>query len=607
MSSKRARNQIVKSKLLKSVAAYEQGTSSIALALYVDPATRKVDYCGNKDFAEIVIDALETSGKKEEVTALIQRMMTSKKRTKGKRRQEVHGKRVQMPDPSIMSAPELRYWIPTMVVNTTGEGQPHWDKEEKRVPWWPAGLPFKSPRTDWRPKKDRGSPKFVTILRSIATSYKNWLSKQDFLDDLSDEDAGDDETSNDEADAEGPSRSAKRPRLRGIRPDEFFGRHDDDGDDGDDGDSRPEEAEDEPHSGPVQIPESKLNKRVQELIEIIFDIRTMEKVVQEMNYDVEKAPLGKLTKARIKAGFSALKKIEACIISHRRGELRQACNEFYYHIPHASDIDRPLLIESKEIVREKASLLETLGNIEIAMKILQRTGHKTSNPIDSQYAALQCGLNPLEKDTREYATIVRAITSTQEETCTPYSLEVMDIFGVRKKTQFKDVGNKVLLWHGSPATNLAGILGKGLQIAPPETPSTGYTFGKGVYFYDVCSRSAKFCNSSRSQNVGFILLCEVSLGVSNDLLSPDSRADRLPEGKSSVKGLGQVAPSKSKALPDSSVLFLGPNRETGVENPAGYTLYHNEFVVYDTRQIRMRYVVKVRFNYRSPVPAPFFL
>ena len=89
--------------------------------------------------------------------------------------------------------------------------------------------------------------------------------EQDFLDDLSDEDAGDDETSNDEADTEGPSHSAKRPRLRGVRPDELFGRHDNDDGDGDSGDSGPEEAEDEPHSGPVQIPESKLNKRVQVL------------------------------------------------------------------------------------------------------------------------------------------------------------------------------------------------------------------------------------------------------------------------------------------------------------------------------------------------------
>ena len=119
-------------------------TSSIALALYVDPRTRKVEYSGNKDFAAIVIDALGTSGKKDEVAALIQRMMTSKKRTKGKRCKKA--KRLQMPDPSELSSTELRHWIPTMVVNTTGDGQPHWDKEEKRVPWWPAGLPFKSPR-----------------------------------------------------------------------------------------------------------------------------------------------------------------------------------------------------------------------------------------------------------------------------------------------------------------------------------------------------------------------------------------------------------------------------------------------------------------------------
>ena len=97
--------------------------------------------------------------------------------------------------------------------------------------------------------------------------------EQNVLDELSDEDAGDEETSSDEVDTEGPSHAAKRPRLRGVvRPDEFFGRHDNDDGDGDDGDSRPEEAEDEPeepedepHSGPVQIPESKLNKRVQVL------------------------------------------------------------------------------------------------------------------------------------------------------------------------------------------------------------------------------------------------------------------------------------------------------------------------------------------------------
>lgn len=43
-------------------------------------------------------------------------------------------------------------------------------------------------------------------------------------------------------------------------------------------------------------------------------------------------------------------------------------------------------------------------------------------------------------------------------------------------------------------TNYVGILSEGLKIAPPEAPSTGYMFGKGVYFADVCSKSAAYCH-----------------------------------------------------------------------------------------------------------------
>ena len=33
-----------------------------------------------------------------------------------------------------------------------------------------------------------------------------------------------------------------------------------------------------------------------------------------------------------------------------------------------------------------------------------------------------------------------------------------------------------------------GILSKGLLIAPPEAPVTGYMFGKGIYFADVVTK-----------------------------------------------------------------------------------------------------------------------
>ena len=79
----------------------------------------------------------------------------------------------------------------------------------------------------------------------------------------------------------------------------------------------------------------------------------------------------------------------------------------------------------------------------------------------------------------------------------------------------KDIGNRMLLWHGSRLTNYVGILSQGLRIAPPEAPVTGYMFGKGVYFADMCSKSANYCWTSPENNTGILLLCDVALGECN--------------------------------------------------------------------------------------------
>ena len=46
---------------------------------------------------------------------------------------------------------------------------------------------------------------------------------------------------------------------------------------------------------------------------------------------------------------------------------------------------------------------------------------------------------------------------------------------------------------------------QGLRIAPPEAPVTGYMFGKGVYFADMVSKSANYCNTSPSNNQGTLI------------------------------------------------------------------------------------------------------
>ncbi len=86
---------------------------------------------------------------------------------------------------------------------------------------------------------------------------------------------------------------------------------------------------------PTEPVESELDKRIQTLLELICDIKAMSDAVTELEYDTEKLPLGKLTSAQIKAGYSALKKIENCIERKDFGsKLLEACNDYYTRIPH---------------------------------------------------------------------------------------------------------------------------------------------------------------------------------------------------------------------------------------------------------------------------------
>ena len=82
----------------------------------------------------------------------------------------------------------------------------------------------------------------------------------------------------------------------------------------------------------------------------------------------------------------------------------------------------------------------------------------------------------------------------------------------------------------------SGILSQGLRIAPPEAPVTGYMFGKGVYFADMVSKSANYCQTTRTNNTGLLLLCDVALGNMYDRNAADY-ITKLPSGKHSCRGI----------------------------------------------------------------------
>ncbi|EFJ08651.1 hypothetical protein SELMODRAFT_131309 [Selaginella moellendorffii] len=350
---------------------------------------------------------------------------------------------------------------------------------------------------------------------------------------------------------------------------------------------------------------TKLDARVHRLISLVCDLNMMKQEMTEIGYNAQKMPLGKLSKATILKGYEALKKIAAQLeLSSPDAELlRQLSNEFYTIIPHnfGHRSIRDQTIRTKEQLKSKLEMVEALGEIQVATKIL-KSGNE-DDPAYAQYKRLKCELDPLNTDTEEYEMIESYLMNTHGHTHSGYKLEICQAFKVSRAGEderfqpFKDNHNRMLLWHGSRLSNWTGILSQGLRIAPPEAPSTGYMFGKGVYFADMVSKSANYCNASASKNAAVMLLCEVALGDMNELLHWNYNASALPPGKLSTKGLGRTVPHKSefKQLSDGLIVPMGKPLTSGAYHQG--SLEYNEYIVYNTAQVRMRYLLQVSFIY----------
>lgn len=103
--------------------------------------------------------------------------------------------------------------------------------------------------------------------------------------------------------------------------------------------------------------------------------------------------------------------------------------------------------------------------------------------------------------------------------------------------KFRSLENRRLLFHGSAMTNMLGILSQGLKIAPPEAPTTGQMFGKGIYFADLFKKSANYSHSGHKSRL--MLMCEVALGNMMERYT-DWIELKLPSQYNSVKAIGKL-------------------------------------------------------------------
>ncbi|XP_052186181.1 poly [ADP-ribose] polymerase 2 isoform X1 [Diospyros lotus] len=366
-----------------------------------------------------------------------------------------------------------------------------------------------------------------------------------------------------------------------------------------------EQAKSDLTMGP-QPRETKLESRIAKFISLICNVSMMKQQMMEIGYNAEKLPLGKLSKLTILKGYDVLKRIADVIGQSDRKKLEQLSGEFYTVIPHNFGFKkmRDFVIDTPQKLKCKLEMVEALGEIEVATKLLTDDIQMQEDPLFSHYQRLHCELMPLEVNSEEFSLITTYVKNTHAKTHSNYTVDIVQIFKASREGEaerfrkFSDTKNRMLLWHGSRLTNWTGILSQGLRIAPPEAPVTGYMFGKGVYFADMFSKSANYCYSTPAAPFGVLLLCEVALGDMAELVEANYDADKLPEGKMSTKGVGSTAPEFSEAqmLEAGTIVPLGKPKEQPA-GPQGALLY-NEYIVYNVDQIRMRYIVQVNFNFK---------
>jgi hypothetical protein len=392
-------------------------------------------------------------------------------------------------------------------------------------------------------------------------------------------------------------------------------------------------------------PDSALEPRLQRLVRLLFDEEQLRRTLLDMAVDPDRvAGLDALAPA----AFALLAEIERLLTAAastvsddvRDATLRSLSHSYYDLVPHT---DRAPIL-SLDALKQRTLVLESLSAISAGDALLDNplasantaadddgdddartltalncgtalthdpldataaAAAATTNALDINYRKLRCRLTPLEPCSAEFDTIRRYMRATFARQHRPlFRAHLVDAFEVERDGELERFaahgaprGNLHLLWHGSRLANFRGILAQGLRIAPPEAPVSGYFLGKGVYLADVFSKSCEYCHATRDRPEALLLLCEAALGnVYNTAHGKLIDADMLDEaGYSSVRGMGTREPRAAYAeRHDGVTVPLG--KESSAPCKAS-ELDHNEFIVYNTAQVRMKYAVMVRFEF----------
>uniref|UniRef100_A0A8C1M225 Poly [ADP-ribose] polymerase n=1 Tax=Cyprinus carpio TaxID=7962 RepID=A0A8C1M225_CYPCA len=219
-----------------------------------------------------------------------------------------------------------------------------------------------------------------------------------------------------------------------------------------------------------------------------------------------------------------------------------------------------------KLVSQKLDLCQLIRDI---VNVSEATLGSPSPSSLGKYRALRCSIEVVPPQNPEFHVVSQLLQDRP--------VQIQQILRVSRGVELQlfreDLGNIKPLLHSTSSSSFVGILSRGLLLPRVGVEQHGIertdigNLGGGIYFSDSLKTSVKYSKPSVTDGSRLLLVCEVALGRCKDLLKKDTTLTCAPDGYHSVHGVRR-----------------SPNRLSEFED--------DEFVVYNTEQIRMKYVVQ---------------
>ena len=387
----------------------------------------------------------------------------------------------------------------------------------------------------------------------------------------------------------------------------------------------------------TEVP-SKLTPAVQEMITDIANVNLYMEEYKTLGSDIEAVPFGRIKRSVVEKALEILEELRPLIKDKLSIEKKRASNatdalqerlfdtvekisklssEYYYMMPKSGlEYTKLMPIDNDHVFNQEERRVKHTLDFEVAERLLLGAMYrkKEINPLDYLYRAMDINIDLVKPSDPEANQIMQYVYNSPNA-----SVEKIEgIFRLARKEDHDRFGssvksgelNRKLLWHGSKAANLMSIFMGGLMVDAPFAPTTGRSWGDGLYTADQFQKSLAYTFDYRSSQWGgskYMLLVDVARGRPRRYETYSYTHDQrdLPgKGYHSVEAVGNNVPDPIHDIKLSNGLTvpLGKVISNPKEPPkpksfgwhgSRFPVDSTEYVTFDASQTALRYVVQV--------------